>query len=178
MSLTLVYILRTQHGCVLSCFSHVWLFATQWTVAHQAPLSMRLTVPNIISVSVVFSGSDFQRINDREPETLNEMWLMKLSFNYCQMKLYFPTLFFKIFNYFKILSFILFCPGMCLWRLNKNLPFVCDFCWNDIYCQNTLMKKEKSQTLLIEAKHLDNWRNHPIFIWVLYQTVVLCTATQ
>ena len=24
----------------LSCFSHVWLFATPWTVAHQAPLSM------------------------------------------------------------------------------------------------------------------------------------------
>ena len=27
-------------ACVLSLFSHVWLFATQWTVAHQAPLSM------------------------------------------------------------------------------------------------------------------------------------------
>ena len=26
--------------CVLSCYSHVWLFATPWTVAHQAPLSM------------------------------------------------------------------------------------------------------------------------------------------
>ena len=26
--------------CVLSGFSHVLLFATQWTVAHQAPLSM------------------------------------------------------------------------------------------------------------------------------------------
>jgi len=26
--------------CVLSCFSHVWLFATPWTVAHQAPLAM------------------------------------------------------------------------------------------------------------------------------------------
>ena len=26
--------------CVLSCFSHVWLFATLWTVASQAPLSM------------------------------------------------------------------------------------------------------------------------------------------
>ena len=26
--------------CVLSHFSHVWLFATPWTVAHQAPLSM------------------------------------------------------------------------------------------------------------------------------------------
>ena len=26
--------------CVFSCFSRVWLFATLWTVAHQAPLSM------------------------------------------------------------------------------------------------------------------------------------------
>ena len=26
--------------CMLSCFSHVWLFATIWTVACQAPLSM------------------------------------------------------------------------------------------------------------------------------------------
>ena len=26
--------------CMLSCFSHVQLFATPWTVAHQAPLSM------------------------------------------------------------------------------------------------------------------------------------------
>ena len=26
---------------VLSCFSHIWLFATIWTIAHQAPLSMR-----------------------------------------------------------------------------------------------------------------------------------------
>ena len=29
--------------CVLSHFSHVWLFATPWTVAHQAPLSMGLS---------------------------------------------------------------------------------------------------------------------------------------
>ena len=26
--------------CVLSCFSHVWLFVIPWTVAHQAPLSL------------------------------------------------------------------------------------------------------------------------------------------
>ena len=26
--------------CVLSCFSHVWLFVTLWAIAHQAPLSM------------------------------------------------------------------------------------------------------------------------------------------
>ena len=31
------------HACVLSCFSRVGHFATQWTVAHQAPLSMGLS---------------------------------------------------------------------------------------------------------------------------------------
>ena len=31
---------RPIHACVLSCFSPVWLLATQWTVAHQAPLSV------------------------------------------------------------------------------------------------------------------------------------------
>ena len=30
----------TQMHCVLSHFNHVQLFATLWTVAHQAPLSM------------------------------------------------------------------------------------------------------------------------------------------
>ena len=29
--------------CVLICFSPVWLFATLWSVAHQAPLSMRFS---------------------------------------------------------------------------------------------------------------------------------------
>ena len=26
--------------CMLSCFTHVWLFVTPWTTAHQVPLSM------------------------------------------------------------------------------------------------------------------------------------------
>ena len=30
-------------GCVLSCFSYVWLFETLWTVAHQPPLSIRFS---------------------------------------------------------------------------------------------------------------------------------------
>ena len=33
-------ILVKLHACMLSCFSHVHLFATLWTVACQAPLSM------------------------------------------------------------------------------------------------------------------------------------------
>ena len=31
---------KSLHACVLSCFSHVWLFVTPWTTAHQAPLSL------------------------------------------------------------------------------------------------------------------------------------------
>ena len=32
-----------MHACMLSCFSRVWLCATPWTAAHQAPLSMGLS---------------------------------------------------------------------------------------------------------------------------------------
>ena len=34
------YIDYMLHACMLSRFSHVWLFVTLWTIAHQAPLSM------------------------------------------------------------------------------------------------------------------------------------------
>ena len=33
-------IISAQHACVLNHFSHVQLFVTLWTIAHQAPLSM------------------------------------------------------------------------------------------------------------------------------------------
>ena len=33
-------LLTSMHACMLSCFSHVWLFVTLWTVAPQALLSM------------------------------------------------------------------------------------------------------------------------------------------
>ena len=32
-----------MHECILSCFSHVQLFVTPWTVALQVPLSMRFS---------------------------------------------------------------------------------------------------------------------------------------
>ena len=35
----LVYI----YACMLSCFNHVQLFVTLWTVVHQAPLSMEFS---------------------------------------------------------------------------------------------------------------------------------------
>ena len=40
---TVPVVLFRLHVCMLSCFSHVWLFVTPWTVAHQAPLSMRFS---------------------------------------------------------------------------------------------------------------------------------------
>ena len=32
-----------MHVCVLSLFSHVWLFVTLWTIVHQAPLSVEFS---------------------------------------------------------------------------------------------------------------------------------------
>ena len=34
------YVAVCECACVLNCFTHVRLFATLWTVSHQAPLSM------------------------------------------------------------------------------------------------------------------------------------------
>ena len=36
----LLNFLYIEHACIISFFSHVRFFATLWTVAHQAPLSM------------------------------------------------------------------------------------------------------------------------------------------
>ena len=41
--LFLYYVLIITRVCMLSCFSHVWLFETPWTVALQAPLSMEFS---------------------------------------------------------------------------------------------------------------------------------------
>ena len=50
---------ENMHACVLNHFSRVRVFVTQWTVAHQAPLSMglsRLTssIKKIIFLSLLF----------------------------------------------------------------------------------------------------------------------------
>ena len=34
------FFMRTTYAWVLSCFSHVRIFVTLWTVGHQAPLTM------------------------------------------------------------------------------------------------------------------------------------------
>ena len=38
-----ILIAKSLCACVLTCFSHVWFFATPWTVACQATLSMRFS---------------------------------------------------------------------------------------------------------------------------------------
>ena len=35
-----IFVMCSYCACMLSCFSHVQIFATPWTVAYQAPLSM------------------------------------------------------------------------------------------------------------------------------------------
>ena len=40
--------LSYQHACILSCFHHVQLFVTPWTLAHQAPLSMGILQARIL----------------------------------------------------------------------------------------------------------------------------------
>ena len=48
--------------CMLSRFSHVWLCATPWTVAHQAPLSMGFSRQEYQWVAMPFSkGSSWPR---------------------------------------------------------------------------------------------------------------------
>ena len=44
------------HACMLSCFSHVQLFGTPWTVASQPPLSMGILQGKILEwVAIPFS---------------------------------------------------------------------------------------------------------------------------
>ena len=47
-----------MHACMLSCFSHVRLFATLWTVAHKDPPSMGL------SRQEYWSGLSFPPLGD------------------------------------------------------------------------------------------------------------------
>ena len=46
MCLIYTYTYTYIRAYVLHCFSYVWLFATLWTVAHQAPLSMEFLGKN------------------------------------------------------------------------------------------------------------------------------------
>ena len=53
---------QTTHACMLSCFSRVLLFATQWTVACQTPLSMEILQARMMWVVMPsFRGSSQPR---------------------------------------------------------------------------------------------------------------------
>ena len=39
----MISVSNSLYACMLSCFSHVWLFVIRWTVACQGPLSMRFS---------------------------------------------------------------------------------------------------------------------------------------
>ena len=52
-------------ACVLSHFSHVWLFATLWTVAHQVPLSMGFPRQETQERVVMFSPRGSSQPGDR-----------------------------------------------------------------------------------------------------------------
>ena len=56
--------------CMLSCFSHVWLFATLWTVARQAPLSMQFSRQEYWSGLPFPSSGDLLPNPGTEPMTL------------------------------------------------------------------------------------------------------------
>ena len=50
------------HACMLSRFSHVLLFATLWTVAHQSPLFMGILQARILEwVACLLQGSSQPR---------------------------------------------------------------------------------------------------------------------
>ena len=52
--------------CVLNCFSHVWFFATPWTTARQAPLSMGFFLTRILEwVAMPSSRESSWRLNPR-----------------------------------------------------------------------------------------------------------------
>ena len=51
--------------CVLNSSNHVWLFATPWTVAHQAPLSLGILQARILEGVVMPSSRGSSQARDR-----------------------------------------------------------------------------------------------------------------
>ena len=53
-----IFLSLLMHACIPSRFSHVWLFATLWTVNCQAPLSMRMLQARILEQVVISTLGD------------------------------------------------------------------------------------------------------------------------
>ena len=52
-------IMHAMHSCMLSCFNHVRLYATLWTVAKQAPLFMGILQAGILEWVAITSSREF-----------------------------------------------------------------------------------------------------------------------
>ena len=57
-----------------SCFSHVQLFATLWTVAHQAPLSMEILQARILEWLAISFSREFSRPKDQTHVSYISCW--------------------------------------------------------------------------------------------------------
>ena len=55
----------TMHACTLSCFSHIQLFVTLWTIPHQAPLSLGILQARILEWVAMPSSRGSCRPKDR-----------------------------------------------------------------------------------------------------------------
>ena len=53
------------HACMLSHFSHIWLFVTLWTAARQAPLSMGILQARILEWVATPSSRGSSRCRDQ-----------------------------------------------------------------------------------------------------------------
>ena len=56
---------KRQWVCMLSCFSHLQLFVTPWTVAHQAPLSKGILQATVLEWVAMPSARGFSQPSDR-----------------------------------------------------------------------------------------------------------------
>ena len=57
--------------CMLSCFSHVRLFATLWTVARQAPLSMVILNTRILEWADISFSRDLSNPGTELPSLIS-----------------------------------------------------------------------------------------------------------
>ena len=67
--------LEATHACVLICFSYVLLFATLWTVPHQAPL-LGILQARILEWVAMPSSRGYSHPKDRTSVCLLQRWVL------------------------------------------------------------------------------------------------------
>ena len=65
------FCVQAKHVCILSRFSHVWLFTTPWTEACQAPLSLRILQARTLEWFAIPFTRGSSRPRDRTPYLLS-----------------------------------------------------------------------------------------------------------